>query len=197
MNASGSGKIVINAETGATGGMCIGTSTQSGYVTISGSVNATYSYAYLANLNPAPPTGYSSGTNPYSLTANQRIQAAEFDATSDERLKNIIGNIELVDAIRLVKVVEPIQFTWKDEIDKGIKTGYSAQQLIKTGFEHMVGAVPKSGLEETIDNDGFISPKDTQLVVNTDQITAYHSLLIKHLLERIEDLEKRLLVSDN
>ena len=197
LNASGSGKIVINAETGATGGMCIGTSTQSGYVTISGSVNATYSYAYLANLNPAPPTGYSSGTNPYSLTANQRIQAAEFDATSDERLKNIIGNIELVDAIRLVKVVEPIQFTWKDEIDKGIKTGYSAQQLIKTGFEHMVGAVPKSGLEETIDNDGFISPKDTQLVVNTDQITAYHSLLIKHLLERIEDLEKRLLVSDN
>jgi hypothetical protein len=197
MNASGSGKLIINAQTGATGGVLIGTSTQSGYVTISGSVNATYTYAYLANLNPSTPVGYSSGTNPYSLTANQRIQAAEFDATSDERLKNIIGKIKLSDAIRLIKNVEPIQFTWKDEIDKGTKTGFSAQQLIKTGFEHMVGGVPRVGLEETIDGDGFISPKDTQLVVNTDQITAYHSLLIQHLLEKIEELEKRLLVSDN
>jgi hypothetical protein len=197
MNASGSGKLIINAQTGATGGVLIGTSTQSGYVTISGSVNATYTYAYLANLNPSTPVGYSSGTNPYSLTANQRIQAAEFDATSDERLKNIIGKIKLSDAIRLIKNVEPIQFTWKDEIDKGTKTGFSAQQLIKTGFEHMVGGVPRVGLEETIDGDGFISPKDTQLVVKTDQITAYHSLLIQHLLEKIEELEKRLLVSDN
>lgn len=97
----------------------------------------------------------------------------------------------------MIKNVEPIQFTWKDEIDKGNKTGFSAQQLIKTGFEHMVGGVPRVGLEETVDNDGFISPKDTQLVVNTDQITAYHSLLIQHLLERIEELEKKLLVSNN
>ena len=197
LNASGSGKFVINAQSGATGGVLIGTSTQSGYVTISGSVSATYSYAYLANLNPSTPVGYSSGTNPYSLTANQRIQASEFDATSDERLKNIIGKIKLSDAIRLIKNVEPIQFTWKDEIDKGNKTGFSAQQLIKTGFEHMVGGVPRVGLAETVDNDGFISPKDTQLVVNTDQITAYHSLLIQHLLERIEELEKKLLVSNN
>jgi hypothetical protein len=82
-------------------------------------------------------------------------------------------------------------------LDKGIKTGYSAQQLIKTGFEHLVGAVPKPGLEETIDDDGFISPKDTQLVVNNDQITPYHTLLIQHLLERIEILEKKLLDSNN
>jgi hypothetical protein len=60
-----------------------------------------------------------------------------------------------------------------------------------------VGAVPKPGLEETVDSDGFISPKDTQLVVNNDQITPYHTLLIQHLLERIEILEKRLLDSNN
>ena len=198
LNASGSGKFVINAETGATGGVCIGTSTQSGYVTINGSVNVTYSYAYLANVPmPGPPTGYASGTNPYSLTANQRIQAVEFDATSDIRLKNIIGKIELSDAIRLVKNVDPIKFTWKDSVDTGVKTGYSAQQLIKTGFEHIVGGVPKPGLEEMVDDDGFISPKDIQLVVNTDQIIAYHSVLIQNLLERIENLEKKLLDSNN
>lgn len=196
MNASGSGKLIINAQTGATGGVLIGTETQSGYVTISGSVDATYSYAYLTPAVAAPHTGTSSGTNPYSLTANSRIQASEFNATSDERLKNILGNIKLADAIRFIKGVDAIQFTWKDELDTGIKTGYSAQQLIKTGFEHLVGGVPKPGLEETVDSDGFISPKDTQLVVNNDQITPYHSLLIKNLLERIEILEKILLDSN-
>lgn len=195
LNTSGSGKFVVNGQTGTTGGMCIGTETQSGYVTISGSTDVTFSYAYLANVEP--PTGTSSGTNPYSLTANQRIQAAEFDATSDIRLKNIIGKIELSDAIRLVKNVDPIKFTWKDSVDTGIKTGYSAQQLVKTGFDHIVGGVPKPGLEEMVDEDGFISPKDIQLVVNTDQIIAYHNVIIKNLLERIEILEKKLLDSNN
>jgi len=197
MNASGSGKLVINAQTGATGGVLIGTETQSGYVTINGSVNVSYTYAYLTPAVAAPYTGTSFGTNPYSLTADSRIQASEFNATSDERLKNIIGKIKLADAIKFIKGVNAIQFTWKDELDKGVKTGYSAQQLIKTGFEHLVGGVPKPGLEETIDGDGFISPKDTQLVVNNDQITPYHTLLIQHLLERIEILEKKLLDSNN
>lgn len=197
LNASGSGKLIINAQTGATGGVLIGTQTQAGYVTINGSANVNYSYAYLANTVPAPYTGTSSGLSPYSLTANARIQASEFNATSDERLKNIIGKIKLADAIRFIKGVDSIQFTWKDELDKGIKTGYSAQQLVKMGFDHLVGGVPKPGLEETIDNDGFISPEDIQLVVNNDQITPYHSLLIQHLLERIENLEKRLLDSNN
>lgn len=198
LNTSGSGKFVINGQTGTTGGVCIGTETQSGYVTISGSKDVTFTYAYLANIpNPGPVTGYSSGTNPYSLTANQRIQAVEFDATSDIRLKNIIGKIELSEAIRLVKNVDPIKFTWKDSVDTGIKTGYSAQQLVKTGFDHIVGGVPKPGLEEMVDEDGFISPKDIQLVVNADQIIAYHNVIIKNLLERIEILEKKLLDSNN
>jgi hypothetical protein len=197
LNASGSGKLIINAQTGATGGVLIGTQTQAGYVTINGSVNATYTYAYLSPNVPGPYTGTASDTAPYSLTADNRIQASEFNATSDERLKNIIGNIKLADAIRFIKGVDSIQFTWKDSVDTSIKTGYSAQQLIKTGFEHLVGGVPKPGLEETIDGDGFISPKDTQLVVNNDQITPYHTLLIQHLLERIEILEKKLLDSNN
>ncbi len=197
LNASGSGKLVINAQTGATGGVLIGTETQSGYVTINGSVNATYTYAYLSPNVPGPYTGTASDTAPYSLTADNRIQASEFNATSDERLKNIIGNIKLADAIRFIRGVDSIQFTWKDSVDTSIKTGYSAQQLIKTGFEHLVSGVPKPGLEETVDDDGFISPKDTQLVVNNDQITPYHTLLIQHLLERIEILEKKLLDSNN
>jgi hypothetical protein len=197
LNASGSGKLIINAQTGATGGVLIGTQTQAGYVTINGSVNATYTYAYLSPNVPGPYTGTSSDTAPYSLTADNRIQASEFNATSDERLKHIIGNIKLEDAIRFIKGVDSILFTWKDSVDTSIKTGYSAQQLIKTGFEHLVSGVPKPGLKETVDDDGFISPKDTQLVVNNDQITPYHTLLIQHLLERIEILEKKLLDSNN
>jgi hypothetical protein len=49
-----------------------------GVLSITGSANYTYSYSYLANV--VPPTGASSGTNPYSVVASQRMAVSEFDA---------------------------------------------------------------------------------------------------------------------
>jgi hypothetical protein len=88
INASGSGNVVINGQTGAAGGLLIGTSTKQGYVTISGS--AGYNLGSYGYLTPSGTTGTSSGPANYSLVANQRIAASEFNAYSDERLKNII-----------------------------------------------------------------------------------------------------------
>ena len=107
-------------------------------------------------------------------------------------MKDIIGDIELEDAIKLVNNLKPIKYTWKDSEDKGLKTGYSAQQVSKSGFDHLIGIVPKEGLEETIDEDGFVSPKDTQFAMNYDQVTPYHGVVIKHLLEEIENLKKEI-----
>ena len=47
-------------------------------------------------------------------------------------------------------------------------------------------------MEETIDEDGFLSPKDTQFSMNYDQVVPYHGVVIKHLLEKIEQLEKEI-----
>jgi len=52
--------------------------------------------------------------------------------------------------------------------------------------------VDEEGLEETIDEDGFLSPKDTQFSMNYDQVTPYHGIVIKHLLEEIENLKKEI-----
>jgi hypothetical protein len=189
LNCSGSGMFVVNGQTGASGGMCIGTSIQKGFVTIVGSVSAaiTQPYGYLISSGAGSTTGTS--PNPYSLTCDNRIMSSEFNAPSDERLKNIKGEISLDKAIDFVTKVDPIEFTWKEGIDTGLKAGYSAQQTYKAGFEHLIGVVPKQGIPEVIEPDGFISPKDAQFVMNYEQVIPYHSKLIKHLIDKIESME--------
>jgi hypothetical protein len=196
LNCSGSGMFVVNGQTGASGGMCVGTSIQNGYVTIVGSVNAaiTQPYGYLISSGAGTTAGTS--PNPYSLTCDSRIMAQEFDAPSDERLKNIKGEILLSKALEFVKIT-PIEFTWKDGEDTGLKVGYSAQQTYKAGFEHLIGVVNKTGLQSTTDSDGFTSPQDAQFVMNYEQVIPYHSKLIKHLLDKIEILETRISQLEN
>ena len=83
--------IHISASNGNIG---IGTSTPSGYLTVSGanSVAVSTPYGYLTTSGAS--TGGTS-PNPYSITCTSRVQATEFDATSDERLKNIQGEIAI------------------------------------------------------------------------------------------------------
>jgi hypothetical protein len=57
--------------------------------------------------------------------------------------------------------------------------------------------VPKQGIPEVIEPDGFISPKDAQFVMNYEQVTPYHSKLIKHLLDKIEQLESKIIELTN
>lgn len=178
------------------GATVMGATSTSGFVTISGSKNvAVGGYGYLNNATPTGLAG--AATNPYSLTANSRIQAAEFNATSDERLKNIHGEISVEEAIKLTKNVKPIKFTWKDGEDDGIKAGFSAQQTYKAGFEHLVGIVHNEKLEQTIDEENFVSPKGAQFVVNYEQVIPYHNAVIKHLLEKIEKLEQTITQMQN
>ena len=179
---------------GASGsGVAIGSTTLTGYVTINNSKNYTTSaaYGYLTTAGAGTYPG-GSQTLPISLYAVGRIWGSEIDAFSDERMKNIQGEIELSDAIKLINKLNPIKYIWKESEDKGLKVGYSAQQVFKAGFDHLIGVIPKEGLEETIDADGFVSPKDTQFSMNYDQIVPYHGVVLKHLLDKIEQLEKEI-----
>jgi hypothetical protein len=179
---------------GASGsGVNIGPGSLIGYVTINNGKSYTTSanYGYLTTSGAGTYPGGSQTLN-ISLYATQRIWGQEIDAFSDERMKDIQGEISLEDGLKLVKTLKPIKYTWKEGDDKGLKAGYSAQQVVKAGFDHLVGLAPKEGLEETIDEDGFVSPKDTQFAMNYDQVTPYHGVVIKHLLEKIEQLEERI-----
>jgi hypothetical protein len=146
-------------------------------------------YGFLATIGAGTGAGT---TATYGLYVQQRVEATEFDATSDERLKNIQGEIELNDAINLVNNVKPIKFTWKDKESEGVKAGYSAQQVVKSGFKDLIGHIPNEDLIETTDDEGFTSPKGFQLTMSYDQVTPYHGVVLKHLLDKIEQLEKEI-----
>jgi hypothetical protein len=174
-------------------GIAIATGTLNGYVTINTgrTVTTAVAYGYLTTGGAGTYPGGSQSVS-ISLYANNRIWGQEIDAFSDERMKDIEGEIKVDEGLKLVKSLKPIKYKWKDGDDKGLKAGYSAQQVIKSGFDHLIGVIPKEGLDETVDEDGFTSPKDTQFSMNYDQVVPYHGVVIKHLLEKIDELEKQI-----
>jgi hypothetical protein len=195
INTSGSpiNMISQNVGGGTLGtGVAIGTSILTAYVTISGSKTYTIGpYGYLA----VPPFGAGTGsgtTAPYSLATSDRIQATEFDATSDERLKDISGGITAEEAIRFVQSVSGMYYSWKSDPCAGLHSGFIAQDIHKAGFDHMVSTIPNTSLSGQVDDDGYTHPEGAQLTLNYSAITPYHHEAIKVLLDRVAQLEAKI-----
>ncbi|MCB9317023.1 MAG: tail fiber domain-containing protein [Lewinellaceae bacterium] len=86
-------------------------------VVINGTVsNNLGSYGYL---NSSGNTGTASGSNPYSLYANERIAASEFNAHSDIRIKNIRGASDCREDLATLLQIEITDYTLRDTIAKG------------------------------------------------------------------------------
>jgi len=138
----------------------------------------------------------SSTTAPFSIYSDNRMNASEFDATSDERAKDIQGTIPLQTAVDFVKNIDGIHYTWNrdavDHDDTGLKAGFGAQSIHKAGFDHMIAAIPNDKMKAQTDEDGWVHPKGFQLTVGYNQAIAYHHEVIKHLLNKIDELEKKL-----
>ena len=62
--------------------------------------------------------------------------------------------------------------------------------MLFRSFDNLIGIVANEKLEQEIDEDGFVSPKGAQFVMNYEQVIPYHTAVIKHLLEKIEKLEQ-------
>lgn len=173
--------------------MLIGGGSQTAYVSInsSNSYNISGSYGYLSGGGAGSiGSGGNTGTVGFSLYCSGRIQSNEIDVPSDERLKNIQGTIPLDKALQFVRAVDGILYTWKPGFgDEGLKSGFSAQGVYKAGFDHMVVPVPNDRVEGSTDEDGFTSPDKFQLTLNYMEAIPYHHEVIKHLLDRIEQLE--------
>jgi len=194
INTSG-GQINLISQTVSGGslgtGVGIGTSTLTAYVTISGS--KTYTIGAYGYLHPTFGAGTGAGTTaPYSLATSQRIQAVEFDATSDERLKDISGGITAEEAIRFVQSVSGMYYSWKNDPSGGLHSGFIAQDIHKAGFDHMVSTIPNTSLSGQVDDDGYTHPEGAQLTLNYSAITPYHHEAIKVLLDRVARLEAQI-----
>ena len=117
LRAMGNGSTVFMVQ--GNGRVGIGTTdpTQA-KVVINGSVSSTLSYGYL---NSSGNTGTNSGTNSYSLYASDRIAASEFNAHSDNRIKNIIGLSQSADDLNTLMKIEITNYTLRDTVAKGTK----------------------------------------------------------------------------
>jgi hypothetical protein len=170
-------------------------STATAFLNVLGSKSyAVSSYGYLSTGGAGTVSG-SSGTVSYGIYNANRMQSSEVDVTSDERAKNIQGTIPLDSALKFVKEVDGILYTWKPdatdaEHDPGLKSGFGAQSVHKAGFDHMIGHIPNPRMEESVDDDGWVHPEGIQLTMGYNQAIPYHHEVIKHLLNKIEQLEK-------
>lgn len=178
-------------------GIGIGTTAPSYPLDIRTGVSSVTSFGYL---NGSGRTGTASKVSrTYSLRTRHNILAAEFHATSDARLKSDITPILESDAMDFVNKVSAVKYHWKDGEDKGLKFGFIAQDLVKAGFNNMVGTTADPEMEEETDAMGFISPAGARFNVNYEMATPILLVAIKQLKTeadlreaRIEELEDRL-----
>lgn len=97
---------------------------------VNGTEDNTLSYGYLMSDGTV---GTNSGTAGFSVYASGRIAATEFNAFSDERIKNIKGISNSAKDLETLNKIQITDYTFKDSIGKGTGTNKKviAQQVEK------------------------------------------------------------------
>ncbi|MES2224326.1 MAG: tail fiber domain-containing protein [Patescibacteria group bacterium] len=104
----------------------IGTTTPAFPLDVYTTASSNQSYGYLSSSGTV---GTASGANSYSIRAQGRIMAPEFNAVSDARLKNV--NFELTSDVALNALIKlkPVSFNWKNEPTGQPILGFLAQDV--------------------------------------------------------------------
>ena len=176
------------------GRVSIGSTAVNALLTVDGSGPqlSNQSFAYYAQSGGATAMGYASGqTITNSIWASDRVNAGEFNARSDGRLKKDVTPIPASDAWQFVQSVTPVHYKWINGPDDGHKFGFIAQDVVKAGFPNLVGQYPDSNVQEVTDADGFTSPAGVMLSVNYDQIVPVLASALRDALAQIDALKAR------
>jgi len=156
--------------------------------TTSGSI--TGAYGFLASTGTG--TGSGTGTTQVSLRCAGRIFATEINAYSDMRIKKDIRDIDLDEAMTFMTKVNPVHYVMRRSEEKSY--GYIAQQLLKVDRQRYTDLVNchkhDQPIDEIIDDDGFVSPKDHILTVNYVKAIPLLHKCIQHQQEQIARLEE-------
>ena len=125
------------------------------------------------------------GTSAETVVSQGTMNAISFNSTSDLRMKDIIRTITIDEATKLINNNTAVLFKWKENNDS-INSGYIAQELISSGFSHLVSELNNPKLKEP---DG---PNGKQYILNYDGIIPYHGVAIKHLLQENNKMKKEI-----
>lgn len=108
----------------------IGNSNPQAVLHVSGSgTNATVAYGYL---NPSGTTGTCGSCNvAYTIQADGRIRSTEFNAISDNRIKNVVDRTSTNELLNTVNRLEVTKYEYIDKVANGpnSKEGFIAQQV--------------------------------------------------------------------
>jgi hypothetical protein len=176
-------------------GVVMGGGSQNGYLSVGSTVNfttsAAYGYIYSGGAGTYPGGTQTMAVAIYTTTSG-RIISGEIDAFSDVRLKNIMNEISYEDSRKLVLDIVPVNYTWKTGDDRGLKAGFIAQDVVRSGHSHLVGLVPNENMQEHIDMDGFLSPAGHQFVLAYEQIIPYHNKVLAQNITEIDMLKQEI-----
>jgi hypothetical protein len=169
-------KLEVNGQSYFSGNIGIGTSSPNFPLQIDTSQSTTISnYGYInTNGNTGFVSG-GSGSISVAIKCTHRIVSGEINLLSDRRIKKDISDIEDDEAISFLNI-KPVHYTLKRSNTRSY--GYIAQDILKYGalknnkyiLEDIINICPEEGIEEEIDDDGFINPANTIFSVNYPKI---------------------------
>jgi hypothetical protein len=195
-NASAA-RLTINSN----GNVGIGTTTPgSGYkLEVAGAIYANTGttlnytdYGYLTRFGVAGRNTLSSGNVSYAGIFNGRIVCAdEINVISDYRMKNTISDLDINYCKRFIQETNPVRYYYNDDTSQA-HFGYIAQNILKAGFDDLVTIAPKPGLNEIIEDDGFVNPKDMTFVLSTTELIPILATNIKEIYNENEELKSEI-----
>ena len=129
-NGRGTTEDNIILSPSASVGIGTDTPTQAKLVVI-GHGGSTISIGTYGLLNSSGSTDQASGSNHYSIYADNRIAATEFNAYSDSRIKKNVVDINDSSALDKIRLLEPKIYNYIDEKQKGTSNvyGFIAQEV--------------------------------------------------------------------
>jgi PA14 domain/Chaperone of endosialidase len=127
----------------------------------------------------------------YSLrTTSSIIVNGTVCITSDRRLKKCIKPLDYDQCKRFIIDSEPVKFIYADDASASHHCGLIAQHVAKSPFPQLVNVSPCPGIEESIDGDGWVSPKDASLNVAYDEIIPILMTVVRQTTLENESLRK-------
>ncbi len=162
------------------------------FVFINGTTTTSVSsYGYLTSSGSVGSNG-SSGSFGCSLRTSGRIVAgAEINVLSDKRLKKNIKSISDGYCKDFVYKVDSKSYVYKKDISEKVNIGYVAQDLIKAGFDELIG-FSIDDVEELVEEDGFVNPEGQVFTVNYEAVVPILSRNVKNLFEENKMLKEEI-----
>jgi hypothetical protein len=154
----------------------------------------TYAY-YTAGQNIGGTS--STLTNNYAGYFAGRIACnGELNVVSDYRSKNNIEQLSSDYCKNFINNTTPVKFNYNNDQSQN-HFGYIAQDVYKAGFTDLVALCPQEGLDEIIEEDGFVNPKDIAFVMSTNEIIPILAKNIKIIYQENEEQKNKITNLEN